>query len=90
MELTVHVFGDVVIECFFGGESTNEKIKGKSLAVFVKSLIDSILVQSKEPLSVILGNKYLEIGISERDREINESIKIFDAWGKSFLKKRLR
>lgn len=46
--------------------------------------------QIKNPLSFILGNKYLNLGVTHTDKEINRKIKVYRNIGISKLEEKLQ
>ena len=52
-------------------------------------LINDVNIQAKNPLSIIFGPKYLNIGVTKTDRYINERIALLDGWGQSYVDKRI-
>ena len=63
-----------MMECFFGTARTYEKIDGKLISVFLADLITDITKQGLSPLGLLLGCKFLSLGIRSGDRDINRRI----------------
>lgn len=57
-EIFSTVFSNVMLECFFGSESTNEKIKGQSVATFLNKLSADLSSQNFELPILIFGPKF--------------------------------
>ena len=51
-------------------------------------LVDTIS-QGTDPLGLLLGEKFLNLGIRQKDKETNRKIKVYREVGKEFVKKRL-
>lgn len=78
-----------MLECFFGSESTNEKIKGESVATFLNKLSADLTLQNFELPILLFGSKFAELGLRKKDKEINEGIKQLRELGKRLIDKRL-
>ena len=51
------------MESFLGGNIRNTQLEGLSIEKFIVALDDKIFIQAFEPLSFILGRKYLLMGL---------------------------
>lgn len=78
-----------MMECFFGSQSANEKIEGQPLSLFMIQLIIDVSSQSFEPISMLLGTKFLNLGLREKDRSINKRIKLLRQMASMLINKRL-
>lgn len=56
---------------------------------FLNQLNTDVTVQSYKPLSLLLGTKFLDLGISKTDQDINRRIRILRALASEKLQKRL-
>lgn len=81
---------NVILECFLGGKSETVELDGKSLANFLITLINDTNIQSSSPLSMILGVKFLNLGLRAIDRDINRRLKLFTDWGIKYINLRLK
>lgn len=70
------------MESFLGGNIRKTKIEGMAVERFINLLVNDIMVQTGEILSITLGNKYLDLGIFASHREINRRIHLYKKWGK--------
>ena len=41
------------------------------------------------PIALLLGPKYLDLGVTKFDKELNRRIKVFNAWGKDYLQRKI-
>lgn len=62
-ELFAGMFSNVMLECFFGTNSTHEKINNQSIAVFINSLNSDINKQTFDLPVLIFGSKFLSLGL---------------------------
>lgn len=70
----------VIAEIFFGGgdeKVDSIQIDGKGLPHFMRDLMEQLFKETINPLSVILGAKFVELGIREMDRKCNNLLKKF-------------
>lgn len=79
----------ITSEFFIGGDCYKETIDGQRIGSFFIDLINDVNVQATSPLSVILGPKYLNLGVTKRDRDINRRIGLINGWGALQVEKRL-
>ena len=83
-------FSAITSELFLGGNCSREEINGKKVAIFYIDLINDVNVQGKSPLAIIGGPKYLNIGVTKKDKDINRRIALLNAWGTTYVDKRLK
>ena len=83
-KLEVHIFdtlsesaNNVIMECFFGVPATHERVKGQSFAAFFSRLISKVTHQQFSVPGLILGPKFLDLGLRACDREINQETKLY-------------
>ena len=67
---------------FKPGSINFEKIEGQSIFEFIQNLMGDSALQISDLPYVLFGVKFLELGLREKDRKINERLKIYKAWGK--------
>lgn len=79
-----------MFESFFGIETTKEKIKDKPAAIFLSNLMKEINQQTFKIPSLLLGEKYLELGLTAKDKMINSDLKIIKEFAKEKIKSRLK
>lgn len=89
MNLWPCVFSNVMMKCFFGGNATYEKINGKMISIFICDLVSDVSRQGFEPAGLLLGQKILNAGLRDQDRDINNRIKLFREMGEKIIKNRL-
>jgi hypothetical protein len=65
------------------------KIEGKTLAHFMRGLMDELFYQTIDPVSIILGVKFVELGLREKDRKCNKKLKAFREFVTNFVHNRL-
>ena len=75
--------------CFFGKSFSEEKIEGKSIFEFIQTLIGDISSQTADPIYLLFGCQFLELGIRSKDRSINERLKIYKAWVKEVVNEKV-
>lgn len=88
IDLTVRMFSSVVMECFLGG-ATDETLEGKPVCLYMNQLIADVTLSAFELLPMILGVRFVSLGIRAKDRDINRRIKLFRTWGLQFIKARI-
>ena len=81
------MFSSVILEIFLGG-SKHEIIAGQQAGHFVNQLSNDLYTQSFVPINLILGPKFLELGITESQRELKKRVSIYKGWGHEFIRKR--
>ena len=69
------------MESFLGGNIRAEKLEGMAIETFIIDINDKIFAQAYEPLSFILGSRYLQLGIKKEHRQLNEQIRKYEKWG---------
>ena len=72
LNMAAKMFSHVIMEIFLGGDIKKAEIDGLPAEMFITNMIGLIMLQTGEPLSVMLGKKYLELGLWESHREITE------------------
>ena len=90
IELTTTIFSRIVIECFFGFESANELINGKSIAENMRDLLAIIYKLRSDLMIYFLGAKVVKLGLRKNHRKLKKEIKIFREWGLNFVKRRIK
>ena len=78
------------MECFLGGEAHKTTIEGQKTNIFIINMLDEFIDQMLEPISLVLGQSFLKMGLRARDRQINRKIQSYNRWGASFMQKKLR
>lgn len=63
------------------GGATDVKLEGKPLCLFMNQLIADVTQQGFDPISFLLGMKFLNLGLRAKDRDINRRLKVFKDWG---------
>ena len=58
--------------------------------MLMNKLITESRKQIRDPARLIFGSKLLDLGIRKSDRNINEQIKIFKAWGLKIINERIK
>ena len=78
-----------MLECFFGLSFSHQKINDMSVSKFINDLNADINAQTYDPLSILFGKKFLELGLREKDRSVNERIKIIREFSLNKIKERV-
>lgn len=76
------------MQSFLGGtqyEMINEIPAGK----FLKKLVSDLSQQSFYPINFLLGTKFLSLGLTQEQRDIEKRIQIYRKWGIEFIRKRM-
>ena len=94
IEYNIHDFtkelgGDVMMNCFFGKSTENQKIEESDIPIFLSKLMGDMAQQVADIKYTFFGVKYLELGLKQKDREVNRRLKLFKSWGSKFLAQRV-
>ena len=57
---------------------------------FITKLMGDITSQILNPLNLLLGPKYLNLGLTKSHRDINERLNNFNKWGHQYVRKRIK
>ncbi len=52
-------------------------------------LVNDSMEQSFDPLSLFLGPKFMDLGLRQKDKDLNRRIKLFHEVGASLIKKKI-
>ena len=88
-DYTTELGSHVTLDCFFGHNSLNEKIEGVNVPDFVQKLMGDLALQNADPVYIILGLKFIKLGLREKDKDINRRLKLYKAWGNDFVQKKV-
>ena len=89
LDLTTTLAGNVITTCFFGSDLKSEKIEGKTIPCFIKELIGHMAIQLFGPLGVLGGYQLVELGLRQKDREVNRRIALYKKWGEHTICQRV-
>lgn len=73
-------------QCFLGCELKYEQIEGQNPASYYTKNVDQANQQMANPIALLLGPKYLNLGVTAFDRELNRRIALVDKWGTNYIK----
>lgn len=76
LEFFACAFSNVMMECFFGVGTSSDKVEGEWLATFLNKLNGDAMQRGFQPLSLLLGPKFLDAGLTQEDKSINRRIRI--------------
>ena len=78
-----------MMNCFFGKSTENQKIEESDIPIFLSKLMGDMAQQVADIKYTFFGVKYLELGLKQKDREVNRRLKLFKSWGSKFLAQRV-
>ena len=61
----------IIAESFLGSEYGNEKVEGQNAGSFYVKNVDLALIQMSNPIALLFGTKYLDLGVTKFDRRLN-------------------
>ena len=89
LDMTVEISSNLMIESFLGGKNTSHiRLEGKTVGKYFTDVMNETMPQSMELLTILFGNKYLDLGIWPHHREINRKINLFNKWGADYIRSR--
>ena len=77
-----------MVQCFFSCGSV-EKLDGESISDFINTLNSDVNSQSIEPVTLLLGSKFLHAGLRKNDQSINRRALLFREYAKKNIEKRV-
>lgn len=77
LEMFQIILSTIMVRAFFGGDCKGKTIEGKRLSTFISDLVADGNRQSQNVVSMLLGPKFMDLGIRKMDRDINRRIKLF-------------
>ena len=90
MELATMIFSRIIIECFFGFESQNELINGKSITEKTRDILRLMFKLRADKMIYFLGPQIVKLGLKKNHRTFNKEIRVFRQWGLDFVRKRIK
>lgn len=73
---------------FLGG-TKHQTIMGQPAGKFLKKLVADISEQSFIPINFLLGVKFMSLGITKQQKDIEDRVKAYRKWGVEFIRKRI-
>lgn len=64
-------------------------MEDKSIFEFLQKLIGDMNSQSLQLGCLLFGPKFLNLGLTKKDKSVNDRLKIYKAWGKQVLDERV-
>lgn len=80
LEMFQIILSTIMVKLFFGSDSKERTLEGKKLATYFNDLVSDGYNQSQNILSLLLGPKFMDMGIRKSDRDINRRMKLFRAF----------
>ena len=68
------VYAHIIIKCFFGCSKVEDQIDGMNIAEYANTLVDDINEQGFDPIAILAGAGFLELGIREKDRNVKKRV----------------
>lgn len=63
---------------------------GQPIGKFTTKLMADLTAQIFNPINLLLGPKYLNLGLTRNDRDVNKRLYNFTRWGHQYVRKRVR
>lgn len=80
LEMFQVILSTIMVRVFFGGDLKGKTLEGKKLSTYISDLVADGNNQSMNLLSMLLGPKFLNMGIRAKDRDLNRRTKLFKAF----------
>lgn len=65
----------------------DEEIDGQKVHQFILKLVTESTVRSLETAALVLGPKFLNLGLTSVDRDIKRRVKLYDDWANKYVDK---
>lgn len=69
-----------------GGSIRGTKLDGKPIEIFITNMINDCMDQGFEPLTLLFGPRYPNLGLKAEHRDLNRRIALYGDWGKTTVK----
>lgn len=79
-----------MLKFFFGSELGNQTLDGISIPKMMNKMMLAVNEQGFEPIALILGPKFLELGLRKKDRDINRQVALFRDYAVKTIEKRVQ
>jgi hypothetical protein len=80
------ILATVMVRIFFGSDIKGKTLDGQKISQFVSDLVGDGQRQSQTLLAMLLGPKFVELGLREKDRDLSRRTKLFKAFAYDLVK----
>lgn len=88
-EIFLQIFGDVILQSFFGCRPTHEKIDGQLVTTYLSNLAQDLQQQAADPFALLFGVRAVSFGIRRGDRQINRRVAKYREYAERVIRERV-